>query len=56
MESKKNGKDKVVKIDSELLGRVEAFIKKKSNKLLYVNKKQFVDIAVYEKLQKEGEK
>ena len=45
-------KDKVVKIDSELLKKVEAFIKKKENKYKYVNKKQFIDIAVLEKLKK----
>jgi len=42
--------EKVVKIDSELLGQVEEFIKKKENRLVYANKKQFIDIAVFEKL------
>jgi hypothetical protein len=46
--------DKVVKIDSGLLERVEAFIKKKENKFRYVNRKQFIDLAVSEFLQKEG--
>jgi len=49
-------KDAVVRIDSSILKEVEEFINKKSNKLKYVNKKQFIDLAVYEKLQKEGEK
>jgi len=42
----------VVKIDSELLKEIKGFISKKDNKLKYVNKKQFVDIAVYELLKK----
>jgi hypothetical protein len=46
--------EKVVKIDSELLDKVEEFINKKENRLIYANKKQFVDIAVLEKLKKEG--
>lgn len=48
-------KDAVVKIDSGLLGDVEEFINKKSNKLKYVNKKQFIDLAVFEKLKKEAD-
>jgi hypothetical protein len=48
--------DSVVKIDSELLKKVESFIKKSENRLVYANKKQFIDIAVLEKLKKEGEK
>ncbi len=43
----------VVKIDSELLKRVEEFINQETNKFNYVNKKQFVDLAVLEKLKKE---
>ena len=46
----------VVKVDSELLTRVEEFINKKENKLKYNNKKQFVDIAIYELLNKEKKK
>jgi len=38
--------DKVVKIDAILLRKVEAYINKVENKYKYVNKKQFVDIAV----------
>jgi hypothetical protein len=46
--------DKVVKIDSELLEKVEAFINKKENKFRYVNRKQFIDIAVSEFLLSKG--
>jgi len=49
-------KDSVVKIDAELLKKIEEFISKSENKLSYVNKKQFVDIAVFEKLKKEEKK
>lgn len=48
----------VVKIDSSLLERVNDFIKKEENKFRFVNKKQLIDIAVYEfleKMDKEGE-
>lgn len=47
-------KDAVVKIDFEILRNVEEFINKKSNKLKYVNKKQFIDLAVFEKLKREA--
>ena len=46
----------VVKIDYSILKKVEEYINKPENKLKYVNKKQFVDIAVFEKLKKEGGK
>jgi hypothetical protein len=46
--------DSVVKIDYELLKRVEDFISKEENRLRFVNKKQFIDLAVFEKLKKEG--
>jgi hypothetical protein len=42
----------VVKIDSYLLKKVEEFIKKEENKFRFVNKKQFIDIAVNEFLKK----
>ena len=45
--------DTSVKIDSELLGEVEGFINLKENKFKYANKKQFIDLAVAEKLKKE---
>lgn len=46
----------VVKIDAELLFEVEEFINRKVNRLLYGNKKQFIDIAVLEKLNRERKK
>ena len=48
--------DKTVKIDGDILNEVEEFINRKANRLKYVNKKQFVDLAVYEKLKKEGKR
>ena len=48
--------DKVVRIEGELLDAIENFISKKENKLKYINKKQFVDLAVHEKLQREVKK
>lgn len=49
----KKGKEGcVVKIDSTLLGKVEEFISRDENRLKFVNKKQFVDIAVNDFLQK----
>lgn len=45
--------DAVVKIDSELLDSVGEFIKLDSNKFKYVNRKQFIDLAVAEYLMKE---
>lgn len=42
----------VVKIDSKLLSKIEEFIKKEENKYRFVNKKQFIDIAVNELLSK----
>lgn len=47
-----NESGKVVKIDSRLLKRVEEFIKKEENRLRFSNKKQFIDLAVYEYLEK----
>jgi len=45
-------KDSVVKIDSQLLEKVKEFIQKEENRLKFVNKKQFIDLAVYEFLNK----
>ncbi len=45
--------DKVVKIDSELLVEVEEFINLDKNKFMYVNRKQFVDIAVADYLRRQ---
>ena len=41
-----------VKIDSSLLEKVDSFINKEENRLKYNNKKQFINIAVYEFLEK----
>ena len=49
-------KDSVVKIDSKLLDNVKEFIQKEENRLKFVNKKQFIDIAVHEYLKKVGAK
>ena len=53
----------VVKIDSVLLKKVDEFITKEENRLKFVNKKQFIDLAVNEflnkflnKMEKNGEK
>ena len=46
-ESKKEAEaDGVVKVDSELLKKIEGFIKK--NKFLYSSKKQVVNLAIIE--------
>ena len=50
----KSKKVSVVKIDSSLLDKVEEFIKKEENRLRFTNKKQFIDLAVYEFLKKLG--
>lgn len=50
------GKDSVVKIDSRLLKEVEEYINKDENRLRFVNKKQFIDLAVSEKLKREKRK
>ncbi|MFA5258753.1 MAG: hypothetical protein WC979_05730 [Candidatus Pacearchaeota archaeon] len=42
----------VVKIDPNLLEKVEYFIQKEENKFRFSNKKQFIDLAVYEFLEK----
>ena len=48
----KKRNDSVVKIDSVLLGEVEAFINLDENKFRYVNRKQFIDIAVADYLRR----
>lgn len=51
--AKKSGEESsVVKIDFSLLKKIDDFIKKEENKFRFVNKKQFVDIAVYEFLER----
>jgi len=52
MVDKREEKGSVVKIDSSLLKKVDEFIKKEENRLKFVNKKQLIDIAVYEYLRK----
>ena len=49
----KNKSDSVVKIDSGLLADVEVFINLNENKFKYVNRKQFVDMAVADYLRRE---
>tara|TARA_Y100000310_G_scaffold286519_1_gene310782 strand:- start:10744 stop:10929 length:186 start_codon:yes stop_codon:yes gene_type:complete len=44
----KDKDDSTVKIDSSLLSEVEEFINLDGNKFKYVNKKQFINIAVKE--------
>jgi len=46
----------VVKVDPSLLKKVEEFIKKEENRLKFVNKKQFIDLAVFSYLEKMGGK
>ncbi len=53
MAIKKKGDTSVVKIDSRLLDEVGEFINLEENKFKYVNKKQFIDVAVAEKLARE---
>jgi hypothetical protein len=50
MSKKSTENGSVVKIDSELLRRVEKIIIEDENKFKFVNKKQFIDIAVNEYL------
>jgi hypothetical protein len=45
-------KDSVVKIDLSLSNEIDEFIKKDENRFSFVNKKQFIDLAVYEYLNK----
>jgi hypothetical protein len=37
----------VVKIDTSLLNEIEQFVQKEENKFKFVNKKQFIDLAVH---------
>jgi hypothetical protein len=50
MVKKKN--DSAVKINSELLVEVEEFINLDENKFRYVNRKQFIDVAVADYLRR----
>jgi metal-responsive CopG/Arc/MetJ family transcriptional regulator len=49
----KKKSNSVVKIDSELLAEVEAFINLSENRFRYVNRKQFIDMAVADYLRRE---
>jgi len=46
--NKLKDRSSVVKIDSILFRQIEDFIKQEENRLKFVNKKQFIDIAVNE--------
>jgi len=50
------GKDSVVKIDLGLLREVEEFINLDENKFKYVNRKQFIDVAVADFLLRQKER
>ena len=52
MKSTSKKKDSVVKIDLDLSTKIGEFIKKEENRLRFVNKKQFIDLAVHEFLKK----
>ena len=49
-------KESVVKVDSELLERVEKFLELEENRIRYSSKKQFVDIAILELLDRVSNK
>ena len=49
-------KDAVVRIDANLLMEVEDWIKREENRFRFVNKKQFIDRAVFEFLENEKRK
>jgi len=51
--AKKTSENSTVKIDSRLLDKVEEFINLDENKFRYVNRKQFIDLAVLEHLKRE---
>ena len=46
----------VVKIDEKLLQKVKKIVNAGPNRIIYPNIKQFINIAVLEKLKKEGKK
>ncbi len=45
--------DGVVRVDAELLNEIEELISKRGNSFRYVNKKQFVNVAILDLLSKE---
>ena len=46
----------VVKIDEDLLKKIKKWVSNRENRIKYSNAKQFVNIAVLEKLQKEAKR
>lgn len=52
----RRARDSAVKINSELLIAVEKFIGLDENEFKYVNRKQFIDVAVKDFLRREGKK
>lgn len=56
MKKRSPNKDSAVKIDSELLKKIKDFIDKEENRLKFVNKKQFIDLAVHEFFEKINKK
>jgi len=52
--NKLKDKSSVVKIDSILFRQIEDFIRKGENRLKFVNKKQFIDIAVNDFLRQQA--
>jgi hypothetical protein len=44
----------VVKIDEKLLQKVKKIVNTEMNRIKYSNSKQFINLAVLEKLEKEG--
>jgi hypothetical protein len=53
MKASKRSQDKAVKIDFEIAKKAEDFISKNENKIKFASLKQFIDIAVLDKLEKE---
>ena len=59
MASKTRENSSVVKIDPVLLERIDSFISREENRIRFMNKKQFVNIAVLdylERIKKEDKK
>jgi hypothetical protein len=52
MANKSKDNNTVVKIDSTLLYKIEEVINKEENRFRFANKKQFIDLAVFEYLKK----
>lgn len=52
----KNKMSAVVKIDESLLKQVKEIVGSEENRIIYANVKQFINIAVLEKLKKEGKR